>query len=310
MKTTSMLVATFVSATLIAGQETSEEPDAAVMWTEYALEKYKVLNENADFRLTRLFQAIKQMVAARLVYMIKDDKYPAESKWFEVFLVEALANARRGDVGEAMFQGAVLEFTPPRVVLEAVVPELGHDGKLPGLLDGKPSDVAEHIQRQPTQGWTGAPNFIEYVRFLKSNDHAPNRDMLINHMMRLDPQRAMLAMLWVEYGFNPYTRGNCYERRELVPEARSLQLIRHEMADYLYRLTYAFPVTHDATETFNRHLNTVASHPRWWVRLYAACLMEQTPSIKSAQIITRLRDDPSPCVVAAAQRLDEAQAQN
>ena len=278
------------------------------LWGKYTFEKYGKLNEEARGKLTSVFRALDTMSHVRQTFM-GDYKHPEEYEWFKKFLVQAFSDAMHGDVVEGIFENVLLEFTPPRIVLEAVAPHIGEGGKLEGILEGKHSDIAKHIQRQPQQGHIGPPNFIEYVRFLQNNKRRKNHDVIVDHMFRMDPQPAFVAMLWADYGFNPYVRRNPYlhSKKEEKANVRNLQFIQHRISDYLYRKGHSFAVSAEESKQFNNNLEELSHHSKWWVRLYIGCLMERNSFIKRDDILKELSKDENPYISASVERIRKLQ---
>lgn len=290
---------------------TAEESSAEyqTVWGKYAFQKYSKLNKESGGKLTSVFRALDSMAHVRQTFM-GDYKHPKEYEWFKKFLVQAFSDEMHGDVGEAMFANVLLEFTPPSIVLEAIAPHIGEGGKLEGILEGKHSDIAKYIQRQIQQGYIiGPPNFIEYIRFLQNNKRRKNYDVIVDHMFRTDPQRAFVAMLWADYGFNPYARRNPYLRckKEEAANVRNLQYVQHRISDYLYRKRYSFPVSDEETKQFNKNLEELSRHSKWWVRLYVVCLIEEERFIQNEDVLKKLSKDKNLYVSDTVNRIREWQ---
>jgi hypothetical protein len=214
-----------------------------------------------------------------------------------------------------MFANVVLGLTPPNVVLAMIVPEIGPQGRLYGILDGKHSYVAKHIQRQPQQGPIGPPAFIEYVRYLKGGKDRgfttqENAAVIVDHMFRTDPGRAFTAMLWADYGFNPHVRGNCYLFcRDETQTVRDLQLAHIRICDLLSRSRCSFPIGEGQVAAVAADLRQLTGHEKWWVRLYVACLITQERQLRHPELIERLMADRNEHVQAAMSRLAKDKSQ-
>ncbi len=295
----------------IAGEPKPE--DKARIWEKYANHAYSSLNARLNGSLTPVFRALGNF--GDLHEYFDKNSNPEKYEAYCQFLVQAFADAKDGDVGEAMFANVLLASTPPKVVLAAVAPHIGKGGRLEGILEGKHSDVAKHIQRQPQQGHIGPPSFIEYVRYLKGGKDRDftknvNAAVIVDHMLRTDPQEAFISMLWADYGFNPYKRGNCYLFcRNDTRAVRDLQLAYSDIADYLSRIRYSFPVRERQTADVATHLRRLTDHKKWWVRLYVACLITTEPQLREPELIRKLSNDHNEHVRAAIEYLAEEQSQ-
>jgi len=245
--------------------------------------------------------------AASLDCFFQTDDHPRESRLYREFVVQSLDNSLRGDVGESMFAALVLSVSPPRVVLEAIAPELGADGCLHRLLEQPSHDVFRHIQKETSQGDGGRPSFDQYVVYLRDGSRRgiaeqPNAELLVAHMFKTDVQEAFLAMLRIEYGLQPesnYVYVNV--ARQARKEVRDLQLMRHEVGDYLFHRRYSFPTPPSLKDRVETHLGAASRDTRWWVRLYVAQIMRQHAELRQPDIVARLVDDDHPLVREALQ---------
>ena len=221
-----------------------EREDRSRIWELYATHTYSNLNAHVDGELTPVFRSLGGF--GELQQYFDKDRNPEKYEAYHQFLVQVFANSRQGDVGEAIFASVLLEITPPNVLLEMIAPEIGPRGKLYGVLDGKHSDVAKHIQRQPQQGHIGSANLIQYVRYLRGGKsmvftNQANHAVIVEHMLRTDPQNAFIAMLWVDYNFRPYSTTPYGGPKKQIPDVQSLQLAYADISDYLYRTRYDMP---------------------------------------------------------------------
>lgn len=276
------------------------------IWEHAAIGTYSNLNTSLNGELTPVFRSLGDF--GELYQYFDQDRHPEKYEAYRQFLVQAFFDAKHGDVGEAMFASVVLELTPPNILLQMITPEIGKDGKLSGLLDGT-SDVAKHIQLQNQQGYSGEPNFDNYVYYLRDNSNQgynslTNADIIVEHMFRAEPLKALTAMLWADYGFQPYARGNSYLRcKNEASEVRKLQQIQADIRDYLYRSKYSLPVEEGKEENIKSHLKALSQHPKAWVRLYLVCLVEKERQLRFSGIINSLVDDPDERVQAAVARI-------
>jgi len=259
----------------------AEEVDKGRFWEHYAINKYPDLNKNEEYN--KLFKSFGDFEYL-LTYFSKDS-YPKRYNTYQKFLIRVLEDAIKGDVGEAMFVNAVILFTPASIIMEMIASEIGAGGHLEGVLE-TPNDIAKHLQRQNQQGYAGDPNFDHYVHFLKGRTSKgiadkPNTDVVIRHMFQTDSHRAFIAMLKVEYGFNPYPSKYTYSSMgEDTTEVKKLQIAQHEIEDFLYRSRYAFTIPEELATRVKLHLKGMKSHKKWWVRLYAASILKKAPDLK------------------------------
>jgi hypothetical protein len=203
------LIVLILTISVMSSGFAGEPEDRSRIWEQYAVHAYSNLNARMNGELTPIFQSLGDV--GQLQQYFDQDRSPKKYEAYRQFLVQALADAKQGDVGEAMFADVLLELTPAPVLLRMIAPEIGQEGRLGGILHGEHSDVAKHIQRQPQRGHIGRPNFIEYVRYLKGGrdrgyTSQTNAEAIVLHMFEADPQEAFAAMLWADYGFNPYSR--------------------------------------------------------------------------------------------------------
>lgn len=299
-----VLIAVFAVLPLHVAAKDVANTDETRMWEKFATHTYKNLNVSLNGELTPVFRTLGDF-GELYEYFLKDqnpEKYEAYTK----FLVEVLFNAGRGDVPEAMFANVVLELTPPAVVLASIAPHIGPGGKLEGSLDEKHSDLAKYIQRQPQQGHIGSANLIQYVRYLKSGKmgrftNQVNHEVMINHMLRTDPQNAFVAMLWVDYDFRPYSRTPYGGKKDEIPKVQLLQMAYADISDYLYRMhynmpKYPFPIPDGLERKVKSHLKLLIDHKRWWVRLYVAHLLKSERILRWPDILEKVGQDQNPSI--------------
>lgn len=294
------------------GYDDPEAADESRIWEYQARRVYGELNAQLNGELTPVFSAMGDVGAVHECFDRR--RNPQKYDAYQRFLVQVLADALHGDVGEAMLAGALIELTPPRVMLAMIAPEIGPQDKLAGILDTDRSDVAKHVQRQPQRGDRGPPNFREYVYYLKGGKHQgftsqPGAEVIVEHMFRADPQVAFTAMLSADYGFNPHARSDAYLFcRNDAPAVRDLQLAQMAVDEYLARLRYSFPVRENQAAEVAAVLLGLADHERWWVRLYVACLITDEPRLRNQDLLDKLQTDRDEHVQAAVRRLAEAAA--
>lgn len=300
---TVLLVVLAVSSSVLAG-----EPEGkARIWEDFAVHAYSNLNTAVNGELAPVFRSLGDV--GELQQYFDQDRNPKKYEAYRQFIVQVFADAMRGDVGEAMFANVVLEMTPTRVLLPMIAPEIGPQGRLHGILDGKSGDVAKKIERRSQVIYEGNVNFDDYVSYLKGGKDRgyttrTNAEVIVEHMFRTEPQKAFISMLWADYGFLPYARGNCYLFcGKDSDEVRKLQQMQGDIKDYLFRSQYSFPVEKGQESRVKDHLLVLSQHGKAWVRLYLVCLMENDRNLRFRGIIDPLADDKDERVRAAVDRI-------
>ncbi len=284
-----------------------ESEDKARIWEKYATHAYSNLNASLNGELTPVFRFLGDF--GELHKYFDQDRNPKKYAAYRQFLVQVLSDAMRGDVDEAMFANVLLELTPTHMLLPIIASEIGPQGRLHGILDGKGSDVAKKIERRSHVIYEGNVNFDHYVSYLKGRIHQgyssqTNAEIIVEHMFRTEPQKAFISMLWADYGFLPYARGNCYLYcKKESQEVRKLQQMQADIRDYLFRSQYSFPVDEGTEDKVKAHLKALGQHEKPWVRLYLVCLMEKDRNLRFSGIIDPLADDPDERVRSAVTRI-------
>lgn len=286
-----------------------EPEDRSRIWEQYATNAYSNLNARLSGELTPVFRSLGDLGALQQYF--DQDRNPEKYKAYQQFLVQAFADAMRGDVGEAMFANALLEQTPTHVLLPMIAPEIGPKGKLHGILDRKGIDLAKKIERRSQIIYEGNVNFDDYVSYLKGGKDRgyttrTNAEVIVEHMFRTEPQKAFISMLWADYGFLPYARGNCYLFcGKDSDEVRKLQQMQADIKDYLFRSQYSFPVEKGQESRVKDHLHALSQHGKAWVRLYLVCLMENDRNLRFRGIIDPLADDQDERVRVGVGRINK-----
>ncbi len=305
MKKTCHLKTSFVLLALLSFQSIADEPeDRSSIWEHYAIHAYSNLNSRLNGDLTPVFRTLGDF--GELQQYFEKDQNPEKYEAYRQLLVQVLGDAMRGDVGEAMFANALIEITPPNILLDMIASEIGPGGNLEGVLEGKYNDVAKHIQRQPQQGHMGSANFIQYVRYLRGGKsmeftHQVNREVIIDHMLRTDPQNAFIAMLWVDYNFRPYSTTPYGGPKQQIPEVQSLQMAYADISDYLYRTRYDMPkypflIPDGLEDRVRSHLLRLSQHDHSWVRLYVAQLLKSERMLRWTDVLEAVSQNPDPSI--------------
>jgi hypothetical protein len=112
-----------------------ESEDKSRIWEKYAVHTYSNLNAGANGELTQLFRAFGGF--GEFHQYFDRDRNPKKYEAYLQFIIQVFADAMRGDVGAAMFANVVLEMTPTYVLLPMIAPEIGLQGRLHGILEGK-----------------------------------------------------------------------------------------------------------------------------------------------------------------------------
>jgi len=277
-------------------------------WDEYIRASFRALEEYGPRELDLLAELVNG--AARLDAFVHADDESPRLRLYREFVVKAIEDAWTGDVLQAMFMNLVIHVTPPAMLVEIVVPELGQEGRLKKLLEQPCHDVFRRIQEQGSQGYSGRASFEHYVRYFRDNvregfARCPNAQLVVGHMVATDVQEAFLAMLEIDYGFDP--DGSMY--REVAPqqrqEVRRLQLAHHTIGDSLFRRRYGFPEPEGLNATVASLLRDLSGHEKWWVRLYVAEVLRLQAPVREAAVVESLSADPHPLVRQAIATITE-----
>jgi len=299
-----LLLIVGMSGYVLAG----ESEDRSRIWEKYASHTYSNLNAQLNGELTPIFRSLGDF--GELQKYFDKGRNPKEYEAYGQLLVEVLSDALRGHTGNAILGNVLLELTPTHVLLPMIAPEIGPKGKLHGLFDGKGSAVAKKIEGRSHTIYEANVTFDHYVSYLKGRSHQgyssqTNADIIVEHMFRTEPQKAFISMLWADYGFLPYARGNCYLYcKKEAKEVRRLQQALADITDYMSRQRYSFPISDKEPERFLQHLKDLSHHSRWWVRLYVACLMEQQRAVTNNLILGNFSKDSKADTVARIREWD------
>jgi hypothetical protein len=305
MKRTRHITTTLILlASLSIHSLADEARDESRIWEKYAIHTYSNLNTRLNGDLAPIFRSLGD--CGELHKCFDRDRNPEKYEAYRQFLIQVFADAKRGDVGEAMFANVLLELTPTHVLLPLIAPEIGPEGRLQGILDGKYSDVAKKIERRSQVIYQGNVNFDHYVSFLKGRKDRgytsqTNATIIVEHMFQTQPQRAFVSMLWADYGFLPYSTTPYVHCKKDIHEVRQLQMSYADISDYLYRShyhmpKYPFPLPSGLEERVRSHLYALAEHNRRWVRLYVAYLLKSERMLRWTDILEKVAKDPDPSI--------------
>ena len=299
---------------LIAGTQAESPEDQAKILEKYATSTYGKLNTKMNGALSPIFKGIGDIYSMQRYFY--QESYPDKYATYREFFVQVLADSVKGDDGKAMFARFLLESTPPDVVLRIIAPEIGPQGKLQGILDGANHSVAKRIEQRShfESASSGNINFYMYVQYLMgermySIDGQPNGDIIIDHMFRVAPQNALMAMLEIDHRFLPSNKGNDYASfGKETGEVRGLKQVQEAISHYLFCNRYSFPMREDEVAAVKSSLRHLGDHNKWWIRLFVACLMEKERSLRLPDVIEKLSKDENQHVRDAIDRVKKEQA--
>jgi hypothetical protein len=187
----------------------------------------------------------------------------------ELLLQIALFLSDAGGTEEAMTGAIVLHrlaFTPDEKIA-AIVPQLGTDDEpLLRVLD----DLLSTVDRP--EG--GAPDFAPYLPRLRGE--APPEGLL-RYLYTVDPGRAVDAMVTAD------------PRRKPDSDVAVVETVRREQG----RGGTADPTALDRSRAA---LDRLSRSPAWWLRLYAAAVLEVAPSLADPGVAARLARDENAVV--------------
>lgn len=181
------------------------------------------------------------------------------------------------DTREAMLAGFVIQALPipPEHVIRALVPLLESEDR--ALRAAVGNVLSEHEHRSLERG----ANFSAYRPLLAQ---APPTG-LVRHLFETDAGAALLELTHLEVTDSA--------------ELRALLWAEHEVTDALWKLERRYVST--AEPEALAQLATLARHPRWWARLYAAEVARREPALRAAVPLEQLRRDAHPLVRAVAE---------
>lgn len=187
----------------------------------------------------------------------------------ELLLQIALFLRDAGGTEEAMTGALVLHrlaFTPTEKIA-AIVPQLETDDEsLRRVFD----DLLSTVDRP--EG--GDPDFAPYLPLL--GGEAPPAG-LVRYLYTVDPGRAVDAMVAAAPG------------RKADPDVAAVETVRRE-------LSREGTVDPAALDRVRAALDRLSRSPAWWVRLYAAAVLEAAPSLADPGVAARLARDENPVV--------------
>lgn len=264
---------------------------------EYAREKFKDLSKHPD--LERLFTDFAAISHAHV--FMRDE---ATKKLYHEIVVTTFGKETQKDVIHAMFENYLLYITPPEILLEAMVPELGPKGKLHGILEAESSDTSRRLERQSPDGYPGEPDFRHYASYLKNHKNVETSSYLMRHMFRTAPGEALHAMIYVQHLGVPYPPLRLSKSPTVNAEIRPLVYAEHILSDVIWHQQFRFDVSPDQLTKAKSELSVLSQHKEWWVRLYVAEIMQQHPELRVADAMERLKQDEHELVKQAITRTE------
>ncbi|MBW3539808.1 MAG: hypothetical protein KY476_06020 [Planctomycetes bacterium] len=228
-----------------------------------------------------------------------DDETRAETT---ALIVSSIEHAREGGIADAVFLNILLEITPPHVVVAAVVPHAGPDGRLAGLLQDADNPVRKHIEGQAPQGPAGAPDFRHYAAYLFSQSPQEPAAVLVEHMFRSDPGQALKVFMDLELLMkHPLARMDKALPSGISPLKRLLYM-EHVVGDVLWHERHGIRIEPMRAEAARAELAKGAAHAMWWARLYVAEILVQHPEFQTPELVERLKADKHELVRLAITR--------
>lgn len=164
-----------VSVLSVVGRaEDPKQEDRSRIWQRYSEQKYGDLNKELKGELTPVFQALGDL--GTLHEYFDAERNPEKHAALSRLVVQAMADAGKGDVVEAMFAHAICAITPPEYLFPIIVKEAGPEGQLSQVFSGRPNDLVKYLQYQQQQGYFGPPNFRLFIAYLAgARTSLPNR---------------------------------------------------------------------------------------------------------------------------------------
>jgi hypothetical protein len=285
---------------IIAGQQPENRPEHRKL-EFYAKHRYADLNKASDRQLEELFNDFSCIVHGR--EFMRNEK---TGEFYKQFLVAVIEDAMQGDVVEGVFASFILEITPPEILLEAIAPELGPQGKLHGILERESNDARKRLERQSPEGYAGDPDFRHYASYLKKHNDVETSHYLIRHMFRTAPGEALHAMIYVQYLAVPYPPLRLPKRASVNAEIRPILYAEHIISDIIWHQQFRFEVAQEELDRAKGELSKLSQHKDWSVRLYVAEITQQHPELRVEDVTQRLQKDENELVRQAMSGEDPA----
>lgn len=267
------------------------------IYEEHARTHFSDLDRKHGGRLDILFSQLSHVHIAH-DFIHDDETRPL----YKELLIEALA--RDEEIVDAMFANLLLSMTPPEILLEAIVPELGPKGKLHRILEGKYSDTRKRLERQSPQGHPGEAGFRHYSSYLENHQDVVTAPYLIAHMFRTAPGEAFHALIQARYFGVPYPPLPLSKGASNNAGIRPLLYAEHVISDVIWHQHFRFDIAPEQLAKAKNELNTLSQHKDWWVRLYVAEIMQQHPELRVKEVTERLKKDENELIRDAMVRKD------
>lgn len=269
-------------------------------YEQFAATRFAELDEKSGGKLNSLFQDFTAIAHAR--WFMQDE---ATAEIYREFLVATLQAQMDGDVMEAMFANFIMRLTPPEIVLDAVVPELGASGRLPGILGDPRIDLADYLERHSLDG-RGKVDFRYYASYFQNHKNESLAGPLVKQMFRTAPGEAMQAMLSGTFGLSfPVEPKLPGARVKDTKEIRELLLAEHVLSDLIWHKEFNFGIGSQQLDKAKQVLASLSRHKQWWVRLYAAEILHRHPEFRTPEMMTRLANDEHKLIRQANARMEK-----
>jgi hypothetical protein len=168
--------------------------------------------------------------------------------------------------------GMIVLSTPRELVLDAIVPELGTEGRMKDILTRGDQDLRKFLERD-TDG--SLPSIDEYLTYLKNHSFEKSEG-LIEYLLRFHLERSFVGLVKAH--------------SPVLADQGHVLAAHFEIWAWLSRLAHQpRAVVDDRTSTA---LGYLSEHAEWWVRLYVAEIVQQHPELRTDALMKRLRDDP------------------
>ena len=272
--------------------------DKKHIYEKYARTHFSGLNRKLERRLDPLFSQLANVYAAH-DFITDDETRPV----YKELLVAALEKSMQGNILDGMFADLLLSITPPDIVVETVVPELGVEGRLRGILDLPGNDVRKHVERQSQQGYPGDPDFRHYASYLSNHKDVESSAYLIKHMFKSASGEALRVMIAVQYQA-PYPPLRLPHSASANRQIRPLLYAEHIISDVIWHEIFRFAVAEEQIAKAKSELKGLSNHDEWWVRLYVAEIMQQHPALRVPDVVQQLKNDKHELVKQAITRTE------
>lgn len=224
-------------------------------------------------------------IGARLESLRSEEKFrellegapKVRERYFEYLVTcSELAFAGTGEAQglDAWGAGMVVLATPRDLLLDAIVPELDLGRRLEDVLESERNELIAYLELHSAED--GVFSFHFYRGYLRQHPEVVPQG-LVRHMMARSPQSAMHILL--------QTRG-----ADLVDPGEVGWAV-HKVGNVVWKLDNGYVELGACVPEAAKQLDKLSRQRQWWVRLYVAGTLRRHPTLRTSEIINRLKED-------------------